>query len=116
MRLDAQQKAQARRIATEMAQIARSGMVLPGTLAARSMRCGQPGCRCHGDPPVRHGPYWSWTRKVRAKTVARWLSDEQAEDYRAFLDNARRLRALVAELEALSLTVADADPRWNRPR
>lgn len=116
MRLDAEQTAQARRIATEMARIARSGMVLPGSLAQRSMRCGRPGCRCHADPPIRHGPYWSWTRKVRAKTLARWLRNEQAEDYRPCFDNARKLRALLAELEALSLKVADADPRWAKRR
>lgn len=116
MRLDAQQKAQARRIADEMAAIARSGMVLPGTLAQRAMRCGRARCRCHADPPQRHGPYWSWTRKVRAKTVARWLSEDQAEDYRPFFDNARRMRTLLAELEELSLAVVDADPRWHRAR
>jgi hypothetical protein len=29
-------------------------------------------------------------------------------------DNHRRLRELVAELEELSLAIAEADPRWNR--
>ena len=26
-------------------------------------------CRCKGDPPRLHGPYYLWTRKVAAKTV-----------------------------------------------
>ena len=31
-----------------------------------------------------------------------------------WFDNHRRLRELVAELEALSLAIAEADPGWNR--
>jgi hypothetical protein len=66
------------------------------------------------DPPRLHGPYWSWTRKVANKTVTRYLSDEQWADYQSWFDNARRLRALVAELEAVCLQVVEADPRSAR--
>jgi hypothetical protein len=41
-------------------------------------------------------------------------SDDQLADYGPWFDNHRRLRALIAELEALSLAIAEADPRWNR--
>ncbi len=114
MRLDPDQRAQARRIATELAAIARTGKVAPGTVTERRMRCGRANCGCHADPPRLHGPYWSWTRKVRAKTVGRWLTRAQAEDYETFFDNSKRVRALLAELEALGLSVIDADPRWQR--
>ena len=39
---------------------------------------------------------------------------DQLADYQPWFDNHRRLRELVAELEELSLAIADADPRWNR--
>ena len=87
----------------------RIGFVLPGTLTERLTRCGQANCRCHGDPPVLHGPYHQWTRKVAAKTVTRILSDEQLADYQGWFDNERQLRSLVSELEALSLEVVEAD-------
>ena len=61
------------------------------------------------DPPVLHGPYWSWTRKVGAKTVTRYLSEEEVGEYQAYFDNAKRLRTLIAELEALSLAVVQQD-------
>jgi len=115
MRLEPDHKAQARRIAAEITAIVASGMVLPGSVAERHMRCGRKGCRCHADPPMLHGPYWAWTRKVRAKTVARWLSEEQLADYQPYFDNAKKLRALTSELEALSLAAVEADPRWVRP-
>jgi hypothetical protein len=92
------------RIATEIAGL---GLPLPGSLVERRTRCGNPGCRCHADPPQLHGPYLTWTRKVDNKTVTRTLSPEQAERLRPLLDNARRLRQLVAELEDLALTKID---------
>ena len=62
------QRAEARRIARSLAEV---GFVLPGTMTERLTRCGQANCRCHADPPVLHGPYHQWTRKVAAKTVTR---------------------------------------------
>src|SRR5215831_6805305 len=104
------QRAQAARIAAAIAAI---GFALPGTLTERPMRCGHPTCRCHADPPQLHGPYHQWTRKVAGKTVTRFLTDDQLADYRGWFDNQRRLRALLAELEELSLAIVEADPRWK---
>jgi Family of unknown function (DUF6788) len=107
-------QAEASQIAAELAAIARTGMVLPGTITQRRTRCGHPRRGCHADPPRPHGPYWQWTRKVAAKTVCRWLSPEQQHDYQAWIDNDRRLRDLLARLEALGAAALEADPR--RPR
>ena len=96
------------------AELASLGLALPGTLIQRHVRCGKPGCRCHADPPVLHGPYWQWTRKLGGKTITRLVPDDQIDDYRQWLDNHRKLRALVAELEALTLAIADARPRAKR--
>lgn len=104
-------QAEARRIA---ASLARVGFVLPGTLTERLTRCGKPNCRCHADPPVLHGPYHQWTRKIDNKTVTRLLSDAQFAEYGPWFDNERRLRSLVADLEQLSLGIVDGDPRWDR--
>ncbi|MGE5290300.1 MAG: DUF6788 family protein [Micromonosporaceae bacterium] len=107
------QRAQAARIAAELAEI---GFVLPGTLTERPMRCGHPNCRCHADPPALHGPYHQWTRKVNGKTVTRFFTDDQVADYSDWFDNQRRLRQLIGQLEALSLAIVEADPRWNKRR
>ena len=108
------QQARARAIAAEIAALAAAGFALPGTLADRMTRCGRPNCRCHADPPRLHGPYHQWTRKKDGKTATRILSDDQLADYQPWFDNHRRLRELIAELEALSLEITEADPRWNR--
>src|SRR5258706_11165451 len=108
---DPGQRARAAGIAAELAAV---GLALPGTLIERHVRCGKPRCACHADPPALHGPYWQWTRKVAGKTITRLVPDEQVVDYRQWLGNHRRLRVLVAELEALTLAVADTGPQRKR--
>jgi hypothetical protein len=108
------QQARASAIAAQIATLATAGFALPGTLADRMTRCGRPNCRCHADPPRLHGPYHQWTRKKDGKTATRILSDDQLADYQPWFDNHRRLRELVAELEQLSLEIAENDPRWSR--
>ena len=109
------QQARAEAIAAEItARLAGLAFALPGTVADRKTRCGYPGCRCRADPPQLHGPYHQWTRKKNGKTATRILSDEQLADYGPWFDNHKRLRELIAELEALSLAIAENDPRWNR--
>jgi len=108
------QQARAARIAAQIAETAQAGFILPGTLTERMTRCGRANCRCHADPPRRHGPYHQWTRKKNGRTATRILTDDQLADYGPWFDNHRRLRELIAELEALSLAIAEADPRWNR--
>jgi hypothetical protein len=96
------------------AEIATIGHILPGTLNVVTNRCGKPSCRCHADPPQLHGPYLTWTRKVAGKTVTRRLNAEQADRYRAWLENNRRLRALITELEALNVHTAEHTEGWAK--
>lgn len=109
VQLDALTRSDAQRVAKEIAKVARAGPVLPGTLTRRHTRCGREGCRCMADPPMLHGPYWSWTRKVDRKTVTRYLSDDEARVYETWFDNAKRLRTLVDQLETLGLRVVESD-------
>jgi hypothetical protein len=81
----------------------------PG-LTVRAYRCGKPRCRCHADPPRLHGPYNEWTRKIDGKTVTRRLTDEQLADYQPLFENARKLRALLADLQDLTMEIIQAAP------
>jgi hypothetical protein len=104
-----------RRRAKITAEIAALGPPLPGSLVERRTRCGNPGCRCHADPPRLHGPYLTWTRKVDNKTVTRTLDTSQADALRPLLDNSRRLRELTIELETLALQQVRENPTQPDP-
>lgn len=111
MELTNQQRRRQQRILEAIANI---DLVAPGSVTRRESRCGKANCRCHDDPPRLHGPYISWTRKVNNKTVTRLLSEEQLRDYQPAFDNARKLKDLIAELEALTLDIIDSDDRRGR--
>jgi hypothetical protein len=88
-------------------QIRELGYVLPGSVIERHTVCGTPGCRCHGDPPTRHGPYFQYTRKLDGKTLTRRLTPEQADRYREWIANRRRLDELTDEMDRLSRQAAE---------
>ena len=98
------QQARAARIAAQIAETAQAGFILPGTLTERMTRCGYPRCRCHADPPRLHGPYAEWTRKIAGKTITRRLTPAE---YQPLFDNAKKLRALLAELQDLTLQIIE---------
>ena len=104
MKVDRNQTAQQRRIARALSEI---GFALPGSLTVRAYRCGKTNCRCKGEPPQLHGPYAFWTRKINGKTVTRILSEDQLVEYQPLFDNARKLRALVSDLQELTLQLVE---------
>jgi hypothetical protein len=55
-------------------------------------------------------------RKVAGKTVTKMLRPEQVEEYKALIENGRRLRGLVRELETLGLSILDQDARSPKRR
>ena len=98
-------------IAAALGQI---GYCLPGTITIRRARCGKPRCACAADPPSLHGPYIQWTRTVGGKTVTRLLTPAQYQAYAPWFANTRRLRALAAELEALSIEEMARTEGWTK--
>jgi hypothetical protein len=102
-------------------QIAESAdFVCSGTLVQRYKFCGTPACRCHGDPPQPHGPYWQWSyRPTGGKTVSRQVDQRQADLYRQWIANRRHLIALIDEMEEVSRQAAEillAQPHTPQPR
>ena len=91
-----------RRYRELLEELTRIGFIRSGSVAPRFNYCGKASCRCHGDPPQPHGPYFQWTAKVNGKTVNRRLSAREAELYREWIGNDRHLRALIDELRRVA--------------
>lgn len=104
------EEAEHRRIVKALGE---AGFCLPGSVSDERTRCGKATCRCKADPPVLHGPYHHWTRKINGRTVGRYLTDEQLERYAAWFADARRARQLLTDLEALSLRIAERTEGWE---
>ncbi len=93
-----------RALAAELAGI---GFISPGSLVLRETSCGKPGCRCQGDPPRRHGPYYQWSRAVAGKTVSRRLDEREADLYRDWIANRHHLERIVTEMEKISAAAGE---------
>ncbi len=83
------------------------GLVRPGSLVRRFMPCGNPACRCMGQPPRLHGPYHQWTHKIAGKTKTVRLSAQQARLCREWSGNHKKLKRLLQQMEKFSLKETD---------
>ena len=78
------------------------GFAVPGSVIERYTGCAAPGCHCHDDPPVKHGPYLQYTRKLAGKTTSRRLDPEQVERYREWIADRLRLDDLLDQMDQRS--------------
>lgn len=92
----------AQRFAELKPELAQLEYFSKGTLLARMVKCGKPGCACQSDPARRHGPYYEWTYKAKGKTVNVRLSPEAAPLYRAAATQYSKLKSTLAKMEKLS--------------
>ena len=88
------------------AEMAGLGFVLQGTLRKRWMKCGKPACRCREHPQARHGPYWQWSWKESGKSVSTYLTSEQADLCKKWIDNHRHMERIIKKLRKISLQAA----------
>ena len=97
------------------AELAGLGFISQGSVVVRYTTCGKAGCRCQGDPPRRHGPYYQWSRAVAGKTVSRRLTEREAELYRGWIANRRHLKEIVARMEEVSAAAGELLLRQATP-
>ncbi len=95
-----------KRIRALSEKLADIDFVLHGSVTKHYMRCGHAGCRCMSEPPVLHGPYHDWTRRVEGKTVTVRLTEAQAGIISGWIQNMRRVEGIVSEMEKLTLRAA----------
>jgi len=88
------------------AQLAQVGYICKGSVVRQMLTCGKPTCACPKDKTRRHGPYAYWSTKVGGKTVSRKLPPEEADLYEEWIENRRRMQAIIRKMLALSRTAA----------
>lgn len=84
-------------------RLAQTGYICTGSITTAYCKCGKLYCICARDEKALHGPYNVWTRKVKGKTVTRNLTDEQAQQCRACIQNKRNLEVLIDEMKILTV-------------
>jgi hypothetical protein len=104
--LDEVQRAKNRRAI--LAEIARLGAVVPGTISQRTTRCAGAGCHCRAEPPTLHGPYPTWTHQENGRQVTKTLSASEVKQLAPAIAANKRLHELVKQLEQISIDEFEA--------
>ncbi len=81
--------------------------ICSGTLLRRHLACGKANCRCKARPPVLHGPYFYWSRRLDGRLVSRVLSVSQAEIVRQAIRNYRKALQLLRKWEAQTVQILE---------
>ena len=90
-------------------QLFEIGFLCKGSIMRVYLTCGKPNCRCKTDEKAKHGPYNVWTRKVKGKTVTRYLSDRQIELCRQFIKNSNKLELIIEKMRDLSAKLLETE-------
>jgi hypothetical protein len=75
--------------------ISRLGDLRPGKLSQQYNVCGKADCRCKGDPPQKHGPYYQLSFTRNGKSSTQFVRKEDLAVVRQQLRNYQRLRELI---------------------
>ena len=94
------------RIARIKTALAGLGALRPGSLSAQYNVCGKPGCRCKGDQPQKHGPYYQVSFTWQGKSHSEFVRREDLATVRQQVGTYQRLRSLVDAWIATALELA----------
>ena len=88
-------------------QLVKIGHVCLGSINTVYTKCGNTYCECIKDKTKKHGPYYSWTRKIKGKTVSKRLSENQVKICKKFINNYKKLKVLIENMKDVSAKIVD---------
>lgn len=103
-----------RRIERIKEELEALGDLRPGHLSEQYNVCGTPRCRCKGDPPQKHGPYYQlgWTRK--GKSTTRFIRNPDVATVRLQMRNHEQLLHLVDQWIDAAIEICDLKLKRSR--
>lgn len=90
-------------------QIHEVGFVIKGSIGTVYYKCGYKNCICNKDKSKRHGPYYVLTKKEKGKTVSKKISREQINLCKMYIENNKKLKSIVENMETLSWKSLDVE-------
>ena len=103
------------RLKARLARLARLGSdqpLLAASLAQIRKRCGRKTCRCHTHGELHTG--WHVTYKAQGKSRTVYVPFDLLDDVRAWIDNHKRHKELLAEIHALTVALVRTHTRAKR--
>lgn len=91
------------RLKARLARLGNDQPLLAASLAQIRKRCGRKTCRCHTHGELHPG--WHVTYKVQGKSRTVYVPFDLLDDVRAWIDNHKRHKELLAEIHQLTLAL-----------
>ena len=88
-------------------QLTKIGHVCIGSINTVYTKCGNDYCECSKDETKRHGPYYSWTRKIKGKTISKRLSKKQVIECQKFIKNHKKLKAIIEKMKNITEKIVE---------
>jgi hypothetical protein len=88
-------------------QIGEVGFIIKGSIGTVYYKCGYKNCICNKDNSKRHGPYYVLTKKEKGKTISKKLSKKQVEVCKTYIENNKKLKAIIDQMRNLSSKLLD---------
>jgi hypothetical protein len=95
-------------------QLVPAGPVLAATLARVQKRCGQPACACHHGGPRHQAHHLVFSQRGKSRTV--YVPQDLLEEVRAWVQEHKRLKALLHEVSLLTLALVQGHVQDRRRR
>ena len=101
-----------RMLASRLKLLAPAGPVLAASLIRLNKRCGQPSCRCHHGGPLHQA--YHITFREGGKTRTAYVPKDLLAEVQKWMQEHRRLKALLHEVNLLSLALIRGHVRHRR--
>jgi hypothetical protein len=92
-----------RMLDSRLARLAGGKPVLAASLSQTTKHCGRDSCHCRRGGPLHTA--WHLTFKVKGKTRTVYVPVDLLEDVRSWVQEHKRLKALLAEIHDLSVAL-----------
>jgi len=101
------------RILARAKRLGQSKVSAGGSLTRILRKCGKPGCRCATDTDARHEAHLlTWKEGGRTRSV--YVPVDMVEEVRCWTRERKRLKLLLAEMDALAVEMIKSHARASR--
>jgi len=101
-----------RMLDSRLKQLAPRGPVLAASLVLLNKRCGKPSCRCHHGGPLHQAYHITFREGGKSRTA--YVSKDLLTEVQEWMQEHRRLKALLQEVNLLSLALIRGHVRHRR--
>jgi hypothetical protein len=101
-----------RMLDSRLKQLVPTGPVLAATLVLLNKRCGQPSCRCHHGGPLHQAHHITFREAGKTRTA--YVPKDLLAEVQKWMQEHRRLKALLHEVNLLSLALIRGHVRHRR--